>query len=84
MQKVWRPDSLLCCCFWHLLTKPQLKNRKEVDPNRRKFHSGLGSRFAGQVFNLKPADCLWTCALILLLSQIPQKAENTANIPMKK
>ena len=72
VQTFWGPDSLLVCCFWDLLTKPQFKNRTEVDPNRLKCHSGLDSRFARKVFNLKLADCLWTCALILLLSQSPK------------
>ena len=30
---------------WHRLTKPQLKHRTEVNPNRPSFHSGQDSRF---------------------------------------
>ena len=81
VETVWGPDSLLCCCFRHLLTKARLRNRTEVDPNRLKFHSGLDSRFAGKVLNLKLTDCVWTCALfLLLLSPKPPKRQKTLQI----
>ena len=55
----------------HFLTKPQNRNKTEVDSNW--IQDSL------RKFGLKLSDCLWTCALFAAFPIAPKRIENTAH-----